>query len=80
MIQPSTFDFLNRLKKNNSKEWFDKNRSLYESAKKDFQTLVDELITATAKFDSSIKHIEAKSCLFRINRDIRFSNDKSCWL
>jgi uncharacterized protein (TIGR02453 family) len=30
-----------------------------------------------AVFDPIIKGLEAKSCIFRINRDIRFTNDKS---
>ena len=77
MIQQSTFDFLNKLKKNNNKEWFDKNRDTYELAKKDFRAFIDELIQFTAKFDPAIKMLEAKDCVFRINRDIRFSNDKT---
>jgi uncharacterized protein (TIGR02453 family) len=77
MIQKAMFDFLNKLKKNNNKEWFDKNRPTYESAKKDFQTFINELIVSSSKFDASIKHLEAKNCMFRINRDIRFSNDKT---
>lgn len=77
MIQKSTFDFLNKLKKNNNKEWFDKNRSTYEIAKKDFQAFVDELILSISKFDPAVKHLEAKKCVFRINRDIRFSKDKT---
>ncbi len=77
MIQQSTFDFLNKLKKNNNKEWFDKNRDTFELAKKDFRAFIDELIQSTAKFDPAIKMLEAKDCVFRINRDIRFSNDKT---
>ena len=76
-IQPSTLEFLSKLKKNNNKEWFDKNRPQYEIAKKDFQAFVAELITASAKFDPAIKMLEVKNCVFRINRDIRFSNDKT---
>ncbi len=77
MIQISTFEFLNKLKKNNSKEWFDKNRTLYETAKTDFQKFIDELIVSISNFDTSIKHLKAKECMFRINRDVRFSNNKS---
>lgn len=76
-IQPSTLEFLSKLKKNNNKEWFDKNRPQYELAKKDFQAFVAELIAASAKFDPAIKMLEVKNCVFRINRDIRFSNDKT---
>ncbi len=77
MVTQQTLDFLTKLKKNNSKEWFDKNRPTYEIIKKDFKSFVTDLILSISKFDSSVKHLEAKNCIFRINRDIRFSNDKS---
>lgn len=77
MIEKSTLEFLSKLSKNNNKEWFDKNRSSYELAKVNFKEFVNELIISTAKFDSSIKHLEAKDCIFRINRDVRFSKNKA---
>jgi uncharacterized protein (TIGR02453 family) len=77
MIEKTTLDFLSKLKKNNNKEWFDKNRSTYEEVKKNHQGFINELIQAVAKFDPSVKMLEAKQCVFRINRDIRFSNDKT---
>jgi uncharacterized protein (TIGR02453 family) len=77
MINKSTFDFLTKLKKNNNKEWFDKNRSEYEVAKNNYKEFINELILTISKFDPSIKMLEPKNCIFRINRDIRFSNDKT---
>ena len=77
MIQPSTLKFLKELKKNNTKEWFDKNRKIYESAKADFISLVDDVIVKFGKKDESIAALQSKNCIFRINRDIRFSKDKS---
>ncbi len=77
MVTKSTLEFLSKLSKNNNKEWFDKNRPTYELAKTNFKEFVSELIISTAKFDSSIKHLEAKNCIFRINRDVRFSKNKS---
>jgi uncharacterized protein (TIGR02453 family) len=77
MIDKSTLDFLSKLKKNNNKEWFDKNRPIYETAKKNYYDFINELIQSISKFDSSVKHLDAKQCVFRINRDIRFSNDKT---
>lgn len=77
MIEKSTLDFLSRLKKNNNKEWFDKNRSTYEEVKKNHRAFINELIQRIGKFDPSVKMLEAKQCVFRINRDIRFSNDKT---
>lgn len=77
MLQPSTLKFIKELKKNNNKAWFDVNRKTYEAAKADFISFVDTLIPAIAKFDPAVSSLKAKECIFRINRDIRFSKDKS---
>lgn len=77
MVSKQTLDFLAKLKKNNSKEWFDKNRAQYEVIKKEHKDFVNQVIQSIAKFDSSVKHLEAKDCIFRINRDIRFSANKA---
>lgn len=77
MLQSSTVKFLKELKKNNNKPWFDAHRKEYEAAKSDFAAFVQALINKHAKSDPTIKSIAAKDCLFRINRDIRFSKDKS---
>jgi uncharacterized protein (TIGR02453 family) len=77
MIHSSTFDFLKKLKTNNNKEWFDTNRPLYENIKIEFQLFITELIQSISVFDPSIKQLEAKNCVFRINRDVRFSKNKA---
>ncbi|MBC7450102.1 MAG: DUF2461 domain-containing protein [Cytophagales bacterium] len=70
-------DFLKKLKKNNSKEWFDANRPAYEKAKNEVKELVGEVLAKVAVFDPSIASLEVKDCMFRINRDVRFAKDKS---
>lgn len=77
MLQPSTLKFLTSLKKNNNKPWFDANRKAYEAAKTDFAGFIDTVIEAYGKKDPSIAQLKAKDCMFRINRDVRFSKDKS---
>ena len=77
MLQTSTIQFLLNLKKNNNKPWFDNNRKVYESTKADFASFVENIIKATATFDEPIGILKAKDCMFRINRDVRFSKDKS---
>jgi uncharacterized protein (TIGR02453 family) len=77
MLQASTIKFLSDLKNNNNKPWFDINRKKYESAKADYASFVESIIKATAKFDEPIGILKAKDCMFRINRDVRFSKDKS---
>ncbi|WP_153800032.1 DUF2461 domain-containing protein [Foetidibacter luteolus] len=77
MLQNATLKFLKDLNKNNTKEWFDVNRSSYENAKTDFSAFVDNLIAKHGKKDEDIASLKAKDCIFRINRDVRFSKDKS---
>lgn len=77
MLQPSTIKFLEELKLNNNKSWFDENRKTYEAAKQDFAAFVDTVIRQFGKKDPSIAHLKAKDCMFRINRDIRFSKNKT---
>ncbi|MBK5272214.1 MAG: DUF2461 domain-containing protein [Bacteroidia bacterium] len=77
MLQSSTIKFLKDLKKNNNKPWFDTHRDVYEKAKKDFEQFIQSVIDKHSKNDKTIKDLIAKNCLFRINRDVRFSKDKS---
>lgn len=76
MLKESTFEFLNDLRKNNYREWFQANRDRYESAKSDVLKLSEMLIYAINDFDPSLGIIDPKKTMFRINRDIRFSHDK----
>ena len=76
-IKKSTFEFLNILKNNNNRDWFIKNRSLYTNARDNFELFVQEIINKIIDFEPIMKGLEVKSCVYRINRDIRFSNDKS---
>lgn len=77
MIQSSTLEFLAELKENNHKEWFDANRDRYHEARDNFIDLVDHLIEGIVEFDPGLEGLEPKQCLFRINRDIRFSKNKN---
>lgn len=79
MIQAQTIQFLEALKANNNKPWFDANRKTYEVAKQNFGDTVAEFIKGIGKFDKAIEetNLQVKDCIFRINRDVRFSKDKS---
>ncbi len=76
MLQPATLKFLKDLKRNNNKPWFDKNRKQYDTAREDFIALVEQVIKEIGAFDPAIAALEAKRCVFRINRDVRFSKNK----
>jgi uncharacterized protein (TIGR02453 family) len=77
MLQPSTLKFLKDLSKNNNKPWFDAHRAQYDAAKKDFETFIQTVIDKHSQKDETIREQEAKKCIFRINRDVRFSKDKA---
>ncbi|MGA2669610.1 MAG: DUF2461 domain-containing protein [Ignavibacteria bacterium] len=77
MIQGSTLDFLKGLKRHNNREWFNKNKELYDDAKKDFEGFISELIHRVSEFDRAVEGLQIKDCVFRIYRDVRFSKDKT---
>ncbi|HBE41739.1 MAG TPA: TIGR02453 family protein [Bacteroidales bacterium] len=79
LIERPTLEFLSDLKKNNYRDWFRKNRKRYEEARSDFESFVQSLINEISAFDPILKGLEAKSCTYRINRDIRFSSDKTLY-
>ena len=73
----TTLKFLKQLANNNNKEWFDVNRKTYEAVKAEFEAIVKTTIEKNSSFDPSIAGLEPKQCIFRINKDVRFSKDKS---
>lgn len=77
MLQPATLSFLKALKKNNNKEWFEKNRNKYDDAKLDFENFVGAVLDKLRIADTSIADLKPKDCTFRINRDVRFSKNKA---
>lgn len=77
MLQGATIKFLKDLKKNNSKSWFEKNKSAYLAAKEDMEQFTQQVINGLGKIDPDIASLMPKDCLFRIYRDVRFSKDKT---
>jgi uncharacterized protein (TIGR02453 family) len=72
------YEFFIELALNNQKTWFDVNRARYEAdVKKPFLAFVTQLLEKVAAVDSRFSGLDAKSCIFRINKDIRFSKDKT---
>jgi uncharacterized protein (TIGR02453 family) len=76
IISSKTFDFLNKLSKNNNREWFNENKNLYTESQENVVGFLEELIKEMADFDEDLAKIDAKKSLFRIYRDTRFSKDK----
>jgi len=72
-----SFSFLRLLQKNNNREWFHSHKDLYNDAKQEFEGITELLIHEISSFDKDISGLIPKDCIFRIFRDIRFTNDKS---
>jgi len=73
------FSFFNQLKKNNSKEWFEKHRGDYdEFVLHPAREFVIEMGKKLRKIAPGVNAIpKINQSLFKINRDVRFSKDKS---
>lgn len=69
-------DFLTDLSVNNNREWYNANKKRYEESREKVLFLTEVLINEIRKFDPEIPVLDPKDCVFRIFRDVRFSNDK----
>ncbi|SNT03475.1 TIGR02453 family protein [Noviherbaspirillum humi] len=69
--------YLGELAENNNRAWFVMNKPRYDILRAEFLELVVRLIREIGKFDPAVADCNPKKALFRINRDIRFSHDKS---
>jgi uncharacterized protein (TIGR02453 family) len=78
MIQRHTFEFLKDLVENNNREWFQANKERYEAARENVIEFTAGWIKLLHKIDPDIDDaLEAKKCVMRIYRDIRFRIDKT---
>lgn len=72
-----TLSFWRGLAKNNTKAWFDEHRGDYQDhLRAPYLELAEDLCEAIALGEPEYQ-IDPKRAIYRINRDIRFSNDKT---
>ncbi|MGN6646235.1 MAG: DUF2461 domain-containing protein [Cytophaga sp.] len=71
-------NFLKKLSKNNNKEWFTKNKDVYQHAYAELIIFADALLAEMNKHDT-IETPSGKKSLYRIYNDVRFSKDKSLY-
>lgn len=71
-VQSVTLQFLRDLSQNNNRPWFQANKTRYEAAQKNMKQFMKAIEQALGETD----HLEEAN-LFRIYRDVRFSQDKS---
>ncbi|PID69836.1 MAG: TIGR02453 family protein [Flavobacteriales bacterium] len=71
-IPPTTFDFLNRLKNNNNRDWFNNHKPEFKQLEKELKSFFTEVFNGLNEIDKV-----DKMKIFRIYRDVRFSHDKT---
>jgi uncharacterized protein (TIGR02453 family) len=76
IIPKSALDFLQQLKENNNKPWFEANKPKYLNELNHIQTFADALLQELSKTDV-LETASGKKSVYRIYRDIRFSKDKT---
>lgn len=69
--------YLSALEQNNNKEWYHAHKDEYKEANGAFEDIIKNLILEIGKYDDSILFNEAKNLTFKLQRDTRFSHDKS---
>ncbi len=69
--------YLTELSENNNREWYHAHKSEYKEANSEFESLVQALILKIGEFDSSVINNIPKELTFKLNRDTRFTHDKS---
>ncbi len=70
-----TLKFLAAVKENNNKEWLHTHRDLYQQEKKRFEQLVASFLEKTKKLNPDRESLTPKDCIFRFNKDLRFSKE-----
>jgi len=65
-----------KLDKNNNRNWFLKNKKLYEQSHEEMLLFADKVIHEMSSLDN-IETTSGKQSLFRIYRDVRFGKDKT---
>lgn len=71
------YEFLDNLKVNNNRPWFESNRSRYERLRQLWLDDLDRMIQCMAQWDQALAAQTARSSAYRIYRDTRFSLDKT---
>lgn len=74
-IQKSSIEFLQILRQNNNRDWFNENKPLYQAAQENIAEVAEEILNLMRLHDD-IETPSGKKALFRIYRDVRFSKNK----
>ena len=70
-------EYLADLESNNGKEWFNANKKRYQEAGAEFEGLLARLLSSMSELDGRFPGLDPRELTYRLNRDTRFSSDKS---
>ena len=71
------FKYLKALKLNNNRDWFAEHKQEYAALREKFGNDISRLLALMSVYDEELKNLTPKDCIYRIYRDIRFSEDKT---
>lgn len=69
-------DFLTQLACNNNREWFQANHDTYTRCRQRFEDFTADYLQRLCRIDDTLVGLQPKDCIWRIYRNVRFSNDK----
>ena len=76
-MSSSILTYLSALEQNNERDWYHAHKAEYQQAAAEFEDIIGRLMVELGKTDPAILEHEPKSLTFKLNRDTRFSHDKS---
>lgn len=77
MIYQESIEFLKDLAVNNNREWFAANKERYDKARENVIDFTMKVLDSVRKIEAGMdENLDAKKCVMRIYRDIRFSKNK----
>jgi uncharacterized protein (TIGR02453 family) len=76
MKPAALLDFLAALARHNEREWFQDHKATYDQLRRDFEADVAYWLRELVQDEPALAGLDAKKCVFRIYRDVRFSKVK----
>lgn len=76
MTLAEILNLFSELKENNNREWYKSQEQRFKDAKNSFELFTEMMINEVRGFDPSVGDLDAKKCVFRLFRDVRFSKNK----
>ncbi|CAO1619282.1 unnamed protein product [Sympodiomycopsis kandeliae] len=80
MVGKPVIEFMTKLldPKYNDREWFQLNERVWKWVKQDFEEFVTDFLESLMEdVDETVPYLPTKDMVYRIHRDVRFSNDKT---